>query len=135
MTKLLGSWNPSILGSWVCKSAWEWSFLWVLWDWLWSLCPRSAQGTAQTGRNLCYRSDRVPVCLGPTGPCYSRCWDRCVLLTSDPMILGVLESLGVELPLGALLYLTCVLLPAHVCYCTLHICSFTALSGLLFPSC
>ena len=39
--------------------------------------------------------------LDPTGPSYSQCWDSyCVLLTSDPMILGVLELLGVELPLG-----------------------------------
>ena len=37
----------------------------------------------------------------PTGPSYSWCWGRCcVLLTSDPMIIRVLEHLGVELPLG-----------------------------------
>jgi hypothetical protein len=40
--------------------------------------------------------------LHPSGPSYSWCWGRCcVLLTSDPLILDVLEHLGVELPLGA----------------------------------
>ena len=35
--------------------------------------------------------------LGPAGPIYSQCWDRyCVLLTSDPMFLGVLEGLGMS---------------------------------------
>jgi hypothetical protein len=59
------------------------------------------QAPGQTGRNPSHWSGGVPVCLGPTGPNYSRCWDRCcVLLTSDPMILGMLECLGVELPLG-----------------------------------
>jgi hypothetical protein len=34
-------------------------------------------------------------------PRYSQwCWDRCCVLTSDTMILGMLESLGVELSLG-----------------------------------
>jgi hypothetical protein len=52
---------------------------------------------AQTGRNLCM----VSVSLDPAGLSYSQCWDRCcVFLTSDPMILGILECLGVELPLG-----------------------------------
>jgi hypothetical protein len=38
------------------------------------------------------------VLLVPVTP---RCWGRCcVFLTSDPMILEVLEHLGVELPLG-----------------------------------
>ena len=55
----------------------------------------------QTRRDPCYWSGGVPVCLGHAGPSYSQCWDRCcVLLTSDPMILGVLELLGVALPLG-----------------------------------
>jgi hypothetical protein len=55
----------------------------------------------QTRRNLCHWSGRVPVCLGPTGPSNSGCWNRCcVLLTSNPVILGVLESPRVELPLG-----------------------------------
>jgi hypothetical protein len=49
-----------------------------------------------TGRNLCHWSGGVPVCLGPSGPSYSQGWDRCVLLTSDPLILNVLEHLGVE---------------------------------------
>ena len=42
--------------------------------------------------------------LDPAGPSYVWwCWDRCyVLLTSDPMILGMLEHLNVALPLGVL---------------------------------
>ena len=52
---------------------------------------------AQTGRNLCNWSGGVPGCLGPTGPTYFWCWGRCcILVTSDPMILGVLECLGVK---------------------------------------
>jgi hypothetical protein len=44
-------------------------------------------------------SGGVPRCLGPAGPSYSQYLGRCcVLLSSDPIILGVLESL--ELPLG-----------------------------------
>ena len=39
--------------------------------------------------------------LDPSCPSYPQCWDRCcVLFTSDSMILGVLECLEVELPLG-----------------------------------
>ena len=40
--------------------------------------------------------------LNPPGPRYSWwVWNRCcVLLTPDPKILGVLEHLGVEPPLG-----------------------------------
>jgi hypothetical protein len=35
------------------------------------------------------------------GPSYFQCWGRCcILLTSDPMILGALEHLGVDLPLN-----------------------------------
>lgn len=53
----------------------------------------------RTRRN--HWSGRVPGCLGPTGFSYTWCWVRCcVLLTYDPMILGVLDCLGVELPLG-----------------------------------
>jgi hypothetical protein len=59
---------------------------------------------AQTGRNLCHWLDGVPVSLDPADPSYSRCWDGCfILLNSDPMILGVLERLGVELLLGVIL--------------------------------
>jgi hypothetical protein len=56
----------------------------------------------QTGRNQWHWSGRVPASLDPAGPNYSRwCWNRCcVILTSDPLILGVLERLGLELPLG-----------------------------------
>ena len=67
-------------------------------------CRVRAQGllwAPQTRSNLCHWSGSVPAFLDPTGPSYSQCWDSyCVLLTSDPMILGVLELLGVELPLG-----------------------------------
>jgi hypothetical protein len=57
---------------------------------------------AQTRWNPCHWSGGVPVSLDTAGPSYSWwCWDRCcVLLTSDPMILGEFECLGVELPLG-----------------------------------
>ena len=55
----------------------------------------------QTGRIPCYWLGRVSGSLNPDGPSYSWYWDRCcVLLISDPMILGVLECLGVELPVG-----------------------------------
>ena len=84
MTKLLGSW-----------------IFWVLWDWLQSSCPRSAQDTGLDQKDLCHWSGRVPQCLGPAGPSYFQCCGRCcILLTSDPMILGVLDHLRVELPLG-----------------------------------
>ena len=90
---------PGILGS--CKNSWEWSFLWVLWDWLWCLHLRPAQGTSLDRlKELCHRSRRVPECLGPAGPTDSWCWERCCLrLTSDPMFLGMLEHLGVEVSL------------------------------------
>jgi hypothetical protein len=55
----------------------------------------------QTGRNPCHWSDGVPACLGLTIPNHPSVGNRCcVLLTSDPLILGMLELLGVELPLG-----------------------------------
>ena len=52
---------------------------------------------AQTGKNLCHWLGGFPASLGPAGSSWDRC---CVLLTSDPKILGILEHLGVELPLG-----------------------------------
>lgn len=44
---------------------------------------------------------RLPESLYPAGPSYSRwSWNRCcVLFTSDPKILAVLDHLGVEPPL------------------------------------
>ena len=46
----------------------------------------------------CHLPNRVPGCLGPS---YFWCWGRCcVLLTFDPMILGMIEHQGVDLPLG-----------------------------------
>jgi hypothetical protein len=117
---ILGFWDPGILKSWVCQSSWESSCLWdpeILvcpssWDpgcvrtpgsgassgCCRTGCRVSTQGLlrspAQTRRNLCHWLGRVPVCLCPTSPSYSQCWGRCyVLLTSDPMILGVLEPI------------------------------------------
>jgi hypothetical protein len=56
---------------------------------------------AQTRSNLCHWLGGIPGCLSFAGPSYSQCWGSCcVLLNSDPMILGVLECLGVDLPLG-----------------------------------
>jgi hypothetical protein len=50
---------------------------------------------------LWHWSGRVPWCLGLTGSNYFRYWSRCcVLLTSDPTILALLEHLGMDLPLG-----------------------------------
>ena len=59
------------------------------------------RATAQTGRNTQHWSGGVCGSLDPAGPSYSRYWDRCCgFLTYDSMILGVLEYLGVQLPLG-----------------------------------
>jgi hypothetical protein len=55
----------------------------------------------QTAKNRSHWSGRVPVSLDPAGPGYSVLEQTLFLLTSDPMILGVLEHLGVEPPLGA----------------------------------
>ena len=100
MTKLLGSWDPGILG--VLEHLGVELPLGVV-GLAAEFAPKVCSGCwpRHTGRNLYHWFGRVPVCLGPTGPNYSRCWDRCcVLLTSDPMILGLLECLGVDLPLG-----------------------------------
>ena len=62
----------------------------MLGHWLW-----------QTGKEPSHWSGRVPACLVPAGPSYSRFCDICsVFLTSDPMILDVLGHLGAELLLG-----------------------------------
>jgi hypothetical protein len=52
--------------------------------------------------NLSHWWGRLPLSLYPDGPSYFQWfWNRCcVLLTPDPKILGVLEHLGVEPPLG-----------------------------------
>ena len=99
MTKLLGSWDPLILGMLerlgveLCLGVMGLAAELAL-----KVC--SGRRPRQTRRNLCHWSGRVPVCLGSSGLSYSWCWDRCVLLTSDTMILGMLERLGVEFPLG-----------------------------------
>lgn len=55
----------------------------------------------QTGNKPSHWSGRVPACLVSAGPSYSQFCDICcVFLTSDPMILDVLEHLGAEMPLG-----------------------------------
>ena len=72
----------------------------MLWSWLQSLQPRSIQGagpdksegTPATGLVEFLHAWVLPVPV--TG---YRC---CVLFSSDPLILGALERLGVELPLG-----------------------------------
>ena len=58
---------------------------------LWINAQGLFRALSQTRSNSCPWSGRVPGCLGPTGPS---------LLTSDPVFLGLLECLGVELPLG-----------------------------------
>ena len=70
-------------------------------------CEVQAQGVLreldQSRRNPCHwYYGGGTMSLDPTGPIYSQCiWDRCcILLTSDPMILGMLGHLGMELPLG-----------------------------------
>ena len=51
----------------------------------------------QFERNVCNKFGGVSMCLGPAYPNYSQWWDRCcALLISDPMILGLLEHLGVR---------------------------------------
>jgi hypothetical protein len=74
----------------------------VLWDWLQIPHPRSAQGTSldrkephATGRAEFLGAQAL---LVPVTPVFGA--DVCVLLNSDPIILGVLELLGVDLTLG-----------------------------------
>ena len=57
---------------------------------------------AQTGRIASHRSGGVPEFLDPAGLSYSwwYCNRCCILLTFDPMILGMLEHLELELPLA-----------------------------------
>ena len=67
-------------------------------------CRVCAQGRlVQTGRNQSHWLVGNPTSLSHAGPSYSQwCWNRCrVLLTPDPKFLGLLGSLGVEPPLGA----------------------------------
>jgi hypothetical protein len=68
------------------------------------VCAQSLlRALTQTRKNLCHWSGGVPGCLGPAGPSYFWCWGRCcVLPTSDSIMLGMLEHLGMELPLGVL---------------------------------
>ena len=77
VTTLLGFWNPEILWFWLCYSAWEWSFFWVLLDWLWSYHPRSAQGTS----NPIYDPEHV-ITLG-SGASSWYCGTGCRVHTQD----------------------------------------------------
>jgi hypothetical protein len=63
--------------------------------------PKICSGHQPRQEGICHLLDRVPGCLGLAGPSYFQCWGRCcILLTYDPIILGMLECLGVDLPLG-----------------------------------
>jgi hypothetical protein len=122
-----------------------------------TVCSVRSQGLlsalAQAGRNPWLWLSGFTGWLGPVVPSNFWCWGRCcVLFTSDPMILGVLEHLGVELPLGVVglavefvpkvcsgyqprlggtiensydcSHIECVLGPVYMllCQCTSHIC-------------
>jgi hypothetical protein len=84
VTKVLGSWDPIILGVLDCLGV-ELPLGVVGLSSKFALKVLSRHWSRQTRRNLCHWSGRVPVCLGSSGLSYSWCWDRCVLLTSDPM--------------------------------------------------
>jgi hypothetical protein len=54
----------------------------VLWDWLQSLHPRSAQGTDPNRPEGISRSGGVPACLGSAAPCVGT-----DIVSSSPLIL------------------------------------------------
>ena len=69
-------------------------------DW-WVDVQALLRALAQTEKSPWHWLCGVPWCLGHNGPSYFLCCDRCcVLRTSDPMILSMLEHMGVGLPLG-----------------------------------
>ena len=93
MTKLLLSWDPGILRSWACYSAWKWCFLIGPWGSLVCLKPRCTS-TDQKEPKLLVRHDSyvlAPAVTGMSQLVWNRC---CVPLTSDPKILGMLGCLG-----------------------------------------
>jgi hypothetical protein len=96
------SWDPGILRSWACYSAWKWYLLWGPWDCPLSLSPR----WHGVGVN---RKEHGPLVglsssfYGPAGSMFSwSCWNRFyILLTSDHKILGTrTPGEEVESPLG-----------------------------------
>ena len=95
MTKLLGSWDSLILGMLEHLGVELHLGVGLAVELASKLC--SGRWPRQIRSNPCHWSGRVPVCLGPTGPVSPSVGDRCVL-TSDPLILGALECLEVELP-------------------------------------
>ena len=93
MIKLLISWDPEILRSWVCYSSWKWCVFWGLWGCLVCSKPRYTS-TNQKEPKLLIRQGSCSFAPAVTG--LSRLfWDRCCIpLTSDPKILGMLGCLG-----------------------------------------
>ena len=90
-----GSWDPGIVRSWVCQSAWKWYLFWGQWGW--PQCVQNQGRPVQTRRNLSCLLVRQGSCVpAPAGPRHSQlCWNRCcVPLTSGPKILGMLGFLG-----------------------------------------
>ena len=90
-----GSWDPGIVRSWVCQSAWKWYLFWGQWGW--PQCVQNQGRPVQTRRNLSCLLVRQGSCVpAPAGPRHSQlCWDRCCIpVTSEPKILGVLGHLG-----------------------------------------
>ena len=72
-----------------------------VWGWLRSLCPTSAQGTNPDLKEPATLVSQSSLVQGSIGYSFSWCWGRCcVLLASDPVILGVLEQLRGDLPVG-----------------------------------
>jgi hypothetical protein len=97
----LRSWcgqGPRILRS--CKPGCVWvPGIGAFSGYCWTCCQVSTQclfrALTQTGRDPLYWLGGVPGSLGPSGTSYFWCWGRCDFLTSHPMILRVLECLGV----------------------------------------
>ena len=103
MTKLLGSWDPLILGMLELLLGMELSLGVV--ELTAEFVPKVCSGRQprQSGSNTCHSSGGIPTCLGPQVPVTPSVGDRCcVLLTSDPLILCMLEHLGVELCLSVI---------------------------------
>ena len=96
MTKLLLSWDPGILRSWACYSAWKWCLLWGPWSCLVCSKPRYTSTDQKEPEPLVRQGSHVlaPVVTGLSQLVWNRC---CVPLTSDPKIVWrVLWGLGTE---------------------------------------
>jgi hypothetical protein len=99
VTKILGSWDPLILVVLELLGVELPLGVGLVVEFEPKVC--SGRRPRQTGQKPCHWSGGVPVCLGPTGHRSPGVGDKCcVLLTSDPLILVMLECLGVELSLG-----------------------------------